>query len=153
MLNLLHYDLMFHFASRVFTFLVKVTFCAINFVSSHLNLLPPPPTDYNDQSNIVFLCVFFRPTIMNKSLGTLLRFWSVFQFTYVQPLPSPHKKCWTRVSRIFSTLYRVRGGRTSRKFRKGCTVLKGNREMTEKYEYCSTVPRTFVQDWFGVWLS
>ena len=45
-----------------------------------------------------------------------------------------------------STLYRVEGGRTARKFRKGCTVLRGNREMTEKYEYCSTVPRTFVQD-------
>ena len=42
-----------------------------------------------------------------------------------------------------STLYRVRGGR---ELRKGCTVLRGNREMTEKYEYCSTVPRTFVQD-------
>ena len=94
-----------------------------------------------------------KPTIMDKSLGTLLRFWGVFQFTQVEPLPSSHKKCWTRVSRIFSTLYRVRGGRTSRKFRKGCTVLKGNRDMTEKYEYCSTVPRTFVQDWFGVWLS
>ena len=37
-------------------------------------------------------------------------------------------------------------GRTARKFRKGCTVLRGNREMTGKYEYCSTVPRTFVQD-------
>ena len=72
-----------------------------------------------------------------------------FQFTQVQPLPSPHKQCWTRVSRIFfrvSTLYRVGGGRTARKFRKGCTVLRGNREMTEKYEYCSTVPKTFVQD-------
>ena len=45
-----------------------------------------------------------------------------------------------------STLYRVGGGRTARKFRKGCTVLRGNREMTEKYEYCSTVPRTSVQD-------
>ena len=45
-----------------------------------------------------------------------------------------------------STLYRVGGGRTARKFRKGCTVLRGNREMTEKYEYCSTVARTFVQD-------
>ena len=51
--------------------------------------------------------------------------------------------CWTRVSRIFfrvSTLYRVGGGRTARKFRKGCTVLRGNRKITEKY--CSTVPRT-----------
>ena len=39
-----------------------------------------------------------------------------------------------------STLYRVRGGRTARKFRKGCTALRGKREMTEKKnEYCSTV--------------
>ena len=41
-------------------------------------------------------------TIMDKRLGTLLRFWDVFQFTQVRPLPSPHKQCWTRVSRIFS---------------------------------------------------
>ena len=41
-------------------------------------------------------------TTLDKSLGTLLRFWGVFQFTQVQPLPSPHKQCWTRVSRIFS---------------------------------------------------
>ena len=46
-----------------------------------------------------------------------------------------------------STLYRLGEGRTARKFRKGCTILRGNREMTEKYEYCSTVPRTFVQDY------
>ena len=45
-----------------------------------------------------------------------------------------------------STLYRVGGGRTARKLRKGCTVLRGNQQMTEKYEYRSTVPRTFVQD-------
>ena len=46
--------------------------------------------------------------------------------------PSPH--------------WRVGGGRTEREFRKGFIVLRGNREMTEKYEYWSTVPRTFVQD-------
>ena len=45
-----------------------------------------------------------------------------------------------------SILYRVGGGRTAREFRKGFTVLRGNREMTEKYEYWSTVLRTFVQD-------
>ena len=39
---------------------------------------------------------------MEESLGTLLRFWGDFQFRQVQPLPSPHKQCWTRVSRIFS---------------------------------------------------
>ena len=89
---------------------------------------------------------------MDKSLGTRLRFWGVFQFTQIQPLPSPHKQCWSRVSRIFfrvSTLYRVVGGRTARRFQKECTVLRGNREMTEKYEYCSTVPRSFVQDCSG----
>ena len=39
---------------------------------------------------------------MDKSLGTLLHFWGVFQFTQVQPLPSPNKQFWTRVSRIIS---------------------------------------------------
>ena len=39
---------------------------------------------------------------MDKSFGILLRFWGVFQFTQFQPLPSPHKQCWTRVFRIFS---------------------------------------------------
>ena len=61
--------------------------------------------------------------------------------------PSPHAT--NNVGRVspeffFSTLYRVGGGRTGRNFRKGCTVLRGNREMTDKYEYCSTVPRTFL---------
>ena len=39
---------------------------------------------------------------MDKRLGTLLHFWDVFQFSQVQPLPSPLKQYWTRVSRIFS---------------------------------------------------
>ena len=39
---------------------------------------------------------------MDKSLGTLLRFWGVLQCTQVQPLRSPHKQRWARVSRIFS---------------------------------------------------
>ena len=40
-------------------------------------------------------------TIMDKSLGTLA-FLGVFQFTQAKPLPSAHKQCWARVSRIFS---------------------------------------------------
>ena len=71
---------------------------------------------------------------MDKSLGTLLRFWGVFQFTQVQPLPTPNKQCCTRLSRIFfraSTLYWVGGGKTARKSREGCTVLRGNPEVTE----------------------
>ena len=91
---------------------------------------------------------------MDKSPGTLLRFWGVFQFTQVQPLPSPHKQCCTPVSRIFFSEFRLcigwggSGGRENceKISKKKCTVWRGNREMTEKYEYCSTVPRTFVQD-------
>ena len=86
---------------------------------------------------------------MEESLGTLLRFWGDFQFRQVQPLPSPHKQCWTRVSRIFSKFQLSIGcgeEEPQENFRKGCTGLRGNREMTEKYEHCCTVPRTFVQD-------
>ena len=39
---------------------------------------------------------------MDKSLGTLLRFWGVFQFTQVQPPPLTPQTMWTRVFRIFS---------------------------------------------------
>ena len=76
-------------------------------------------------------------TIMDKSLRTLLRFWGVFQFTQVQPLPSPHKQAC--IQNFFATLYRVGGGRTARKFRKGCTVLRGNQEKISpvKSEKCS----------------
>ena len=86
---------------------------------------------------------------MDQSLGTRLRFQGVFQFTQLQPLPSSHKQCWMRVSKIFFEFQLCMGwggGRTARKFQKECAVLRGNREMTEKYEYCSTVQRTFVQD-------
>ena len=85
---------------------------------------------------------------MDKSLGTLLRFWGVFQVTLVQPLPSPHKQCWTRVSRIFSEIQLCIGwgeGELQENF-KNDAVLRGSREMTGKYAYCSTVPRTFVHD-------
>ena len=83
---------------------------------------------------------------MDKSLGTLLLFWGV-QFTQVQPLPSPHKQCWTRVSRFFfefQLCIGCGGESTAINLRKGCTALRGNQEMTKKYEYCNTVPRTFV---------
>ena len=90
----------------------------------------------------------FEASIM-ESLGTLLRFWGVFQFTQVQTPPlTPQTMLDARIQNFFrvSTLYREGGGRNTWKFRKGCTVLRGNREMTEKYEYCSTDTRTFVQD-------
>ena len=37
-------------------------------------------------------------------------------------------------------------GELQENFKKGCTIVRGNREMTENCEYCNTVPRTFVQD-------
>ena len=91
-----------------------------------------------------------------KSWDTFAFLWAVFQFTQTQPLalfslayPHPQTMLDACIQNCFrvSTLYRLGGGKTARNFQKGCTVLRGNREMTEKYEYCSTtVPRTFVQD-------
>ena len=96
---------------------------------------------------------FFLPTSLSDNHGQ--KSWDTFAFLgrfpiHTGPTPplTPQTMLDACIQNFFrvSTLYRVGGGRTARKFRKGCTVLRGNREMTEKYEYCSTVPRTFVQD-------
>ena len=92
--------------------------------------------------------LFFRQS-WTKALGHFCVLGAFSNSHRSKPLPSPHKQCWTRCKQNFfrvSTLYRVGRGKTARKFRKGCTVLRGNREMAEKYEYCTTVPRTLVQD-------
>ena len=91
---------------------------------------------------------------MDKSLGTLLRFWDVFQFTQVQPLPSPHKQCWTRVSRTFSEFQLCiewEEGGPQENFEKNAlfqdglmAVFRGSREMIEKYEYSS--PKDFCPE-------
>jgi len=82
---------------------------------------------------------FFRPplfqTTTDISLGILLHFWGVFQFTQAQPLPSPHKQSWTHVSRIFSEFQLCIGcgeGELQNKFWKRCTVLWGSPEITEQ---------------------
>ena len=36
-----------------------------------------------------------------------MHFWGVFQFIQAQPLPSPHKGRWTRVSRIFFSEFQL----------------------------------------------
>ena len=68
-----------------------------------------------------------------KSWDTL-QFGGVFQFTSVQPLPSPHHhQCWRCVSRIFfhvSTLYRVGVKRTAKKIEKDALFYEG----TEKWK-------------------
>ena len=89
---------------------------------------------------------------MNRSLETL----GVFQFTQAHPLPSPQTIMDACIQNFFriSVLYTVGGGRTVRKFWKGCTVLWGNPEwqnmnITKSHNgsWCYiTVPRTFVHD-------
>ena len=96
-----------------------------------------------------FAQLLFSSTIMDK------KSWDTFAFLGRFPIhsgPTPPLTpqtmldgCIQNFFRV-STLYRVGGGRSARKFRKWCTVLRGNGEMTEKYAYCSRVPRTFVQD-------
>ena len=84
-----------------------------------------------------------------------LKSWDTFAFLGRFPIHidltpplTPQTMLDTCIQNFFrvSILYRVGGGRTVRNFRKECTVLRGNPEMTEKHGYCSTVPRTFVQD-------
>ena len=63
--------------------------------------------------------------------------------------PSPHPT--NNVGRVYPEFFPIfnfvlGGGGGGGGELQECTVLRGNREMTEKYEYCSTVPRTFVQD-------
>ena len=79
--------------------------------------------------------------IMDKSLKTLA-FLGRFPIHTGPTAPlTPQTMLDLCVQNFFrvSTLYGVGGGRTARKFRKGCTFLRENREMTEKYEYCSTI--------------
>ena len=93
---------------------------------------------------------FFLPTSFSDNHGQ--KSWDTFAFLgrfpiHTGPTPplTPQTMLDVCIQNFFrvSTLYRVGGGRTARTFRKRCT---GNREVTEKYEYCSTVQRTFVQD-------
>ena len=53
--------------------------------------------------------------------------------SWTKPLSSPHKQCWTRVSRIFSEIQLCIGwgeGELQEKFENDA-VLRGSREMTE----------------------
>ena len=64
---------------------------------------------------------------MDKSLGTILHFCDVVHFTQAQPLPSPHKQLWTRISRSFS-LFRL-CGKTAKKFRKVALFYEGSQKL------------------------
>ena len=72
---------------------------------------------------------------MDKSLGTLSFLGRFPIHTGPTPPLTPQTMLDASMQNFFrvSTFYRVGGGRTARKFRKGCSVLRGDREMTEKY--------------------
>ena len=96
-------------------------------------------------------CLFFPPlfqTIMDKGLGTLFQFWAFSNSHRSNPSLHLTNNVGRDIRNFFRvlTLYRVGGGRTARKFRKRCTVLRWHREITEKYEYFNTAPRSSVQD-------
>ena len=77
-------------------------------------------------------------------------FLGVFQITQAQPLPSSNKKCWTLVSRIFSGFQRCLGlgeKELQDNCKKDGLFYKGAQNDRKKlYEYCITVPRTFVHN-------
>ena len=88
----------------------------------------------------------FTTAIMDKSLGTLLRFWGVFQCTQSNPSPYPTNnfgRVYPEFLLSFSFVYGG-GGETCKKVSKRMHCFK--REPRNEYEYWSTVPRTFVRD-------
>ena len=72
-----------------------------------------------------------KPTIMDKSLGTLLHFWAFCNSHRTNPFPHPTNNVGRVYQEFFSEfqhcMYPYWGGgggvRTARKFRKGCIVL------------------------------
>ena len=81
---------------------------------------------------------------MDQSFGTLLHFWA-FSDSH-RPKPSPHPI--NNVARVYPEFFLCTGwreGKLQENFEKDAPFYEGPR-MTEKYEYCITVPRTFVHD-------
>ena len=84
---------------------------------------------------------------MDKSLGTLLHFWAFPIHTGPNPPLTPQTMldaCIHNFLRV-STLYMVGEGKLQENLEKYALFYDGPR-MTEKYEYCITVPRTFVHE-------
>ena len=87
---------------------------------------------------------------MDKSLGTLLLSWGVFHvFLYAQPLPSPHKQRWTRVSRIFSECQLCLGwreGELKENVGKDALFYEVTQKLQKIMNTAFLSPRTFVHD-------
>ena len=61
---------------------------------------------------------------MDKSLGTLLHFQDIFQFTRAQPVLSSQKQGWMYVSKIFNFVW-VGGGTNEENFEKVALFYEG----------------------------
>ena len=89
---------------------------------------------------------YLQPTIMDKSLATLLHFWA-FSNSH-RPNPSLHST--NNVGHVYPELFLsfniVQGGgrENSKKNSKRMHCFMRKPRMKEKYEYCITVPRTFA---------
>ena len=93
--------------------------------------------DWVQQVNSLARPIIYTTTVMDKSLGTLC-ISGAFSNSH-RSNPSPHPtinagRVYPEFFFLVSTLCRVGGGQTAKKFWKGCTILWGNREMKEKYE-------------------
>ena len=87
---------------------------------------------------------------MDKRLGTLLLSWGVSHvFSYAQPLPSPHKQRWTRVSRIFSECQLCLGwreGELKENVGKDALFYEVTQKLQKIMNTAFLSPRTFVHD-------
>ena len=65
---------------------------------------------------------------MDMSFGTLLHFWGIFQSTQAQPLPSPHKQCWTHVSRMYQLCIGCGEGELQQNFKQDALFYEGTQK-------------------------
>ena len=121
--------------------IIIVIFPNFFMVTSHVQLMTPLTqhvlTHTANNSEINLPAVAHTYNHGQKSWNTFA-FLGIFQFTHAQPLPSPHKQCWTRVSRIFSKFQLCIGwGRDNcKKILKRMHCSMREPRMTGKYEYC-----------------
>ena len=99
-----------------------------------------------------------KATIMDKRLGRdTFAFLGRFPIHTCPTLPSPHKQRWMRVFRLFCEFQLCilwgggggvvgKEGELQENFEKEAIFYEGTQKITEKYNYCVTVPRTFVHD-------
>ena len=62
-------------------------------------------SSHNEHIKFQHTCILIEPIRKNYNDGQkswdTLHFWGVFKFAQAKPLPLPHKRSWTRVSKIF----------------------------------------------------